>query len=287
MQASAVGVYLRMIKIEHSVFALPFALLGMLWAAQGWPGWWTFGWIVVAMVSCRSAAMAYNRIVDRDVDALNPRTSMRALPAGLLRLGHANLFLWLGAAIFVLAAAMLNPLALALSPVALGVTFFYSHTKRFTRWSHFVLGASLGIAPSAAWVAVVGAIPPVALALTGAVLLWTAGFDILYALQDDDFDREHGLHSLPSAIGRPRAILTSRLCHFFAVGLLALAGWFYGAGFVYFIGVAVVAGMLAYEQSLVRADDLSRLDTAFFTVNGFVSIGLFVFAWIDFVLRRG
>lgn len=282
----AFRIYLEMIKFEHSIFALPFAMLGMLWAADGWPGGRTFGLIVLAMVTCRSAAMAFNRIVDRDIDAMNPRTRMRAIPAGLLRLRQVNLFFFFSCVLFFVAAWALNPLAFALSPIALGVTLFYSLTKRFTPLCHFVLGLSLGIAPAAAWIATTGALHPAILPITGAVLLWTAGFDIIYALQDEEFDREHRLRSLPETLGRPRALVVSRLCHGGAVALLAYGGALAGAGAVYFAGVLAAAALLAYEQSLVRPDDLSRVNLAFFTLNGFVSIGVFVFAWADWWVRR-
>ncbi len=283
-------VFLEMIKVEHSVFALPFALTGMVWASlatggTGWPGAWTFGWIVVAMVTCRSAAMAFNRIADRDVDALNPRTRVRALPAGLLSLRTANLYFFGSCALFFVAAGMLNPLALALSPVALGVTLAYSTTKRFTPLCHFVLGLSLGIAPAAAWIATTGSLawPPVVLTL--AVALWTAGFDLIYSLQDEAFDREHGLRSLPQTIGGARALLVSRLCHVGAVVALGAAVALVGAGPLAWVGVLAAATMLAYEQSLVRADDLSKVDLAFFTMNGFVSLGFFAFVLVDAIAR--
>lgn len=278
--------YLEMIKIEHSIFALPFAMIGMMWGANGWPGWRIFLWIVAAMVSCRSAAMAFNRILDRHIDALNERTKNRALPAGALRLSHATLFFLASVAVFLLSASMLNPLAFALSPVALLVTLGYSTTKRFTPLSHFVLGASLGIAPAAAWIAATGrldlAIGPVFLAVT----FWTAGFDIIYALQDEEFDKSQGLRSLPETIGAARALAVSRLCHVLAVACLAWGGAWVGAGPVYYAGVAAAGLLLAYEQSLVKPDDLSRVNMAFFTLNGFVSIGVFAFALADFLIRH-
>lgn len=287
----AFRVYLEMIKFEHSIFALPFAMIGMMWSsrlAKGtlWPGWWAFLWIVVAMVSCRSAAMAFNRIADRDIDAVNPRTKMRALPAGILSLRTANLYFFGSCALFFLAAFLLNPLALLLSPVALGVTLFYSMTKRFTPLCHFVLGLSLGIAPAAAWIAVSGSLHPAILPITAAVLLWTAGFDVIYSLQDEEFDREQGLRSLPQTLGKAKSLAISRVCHAAAIGLLALGGFLVGAGAAYFIGVVFAAGLLVYEQSLVRPDDLSRVNLAFFTLNGFVSLGLFLFALIDQLLGR-
>ncbi|MBS1720101.1 MAG: UbiA family prenyltransferase [Armatimonadetes bacterium] len=272
-----------MIKFEHSIFALPFAMLGMMWGAQGWPGWTKFGLIVLAMVSCRSAAMAWNRIADRDIDALNPRTKTRAIPAGLLSLRFANLFLLGSVIVFLGAAALLNSLALALSPVALLVTLGYSICKRFTPLCHFVLGLSLGIAPAAAWIGVTGTLDPRVLTLVGAVLCWTTGFDLIYALQDDDFDREHGLRSMPQTIGREKSLMMSRVLHLTAIGLLAWAGFLMGRGVWYFVGVGFAAALLSYEQSLVKPNDLSRVNLAFFTLNGFVSIGVFAFALIDWL----
>lgn len=286
----ALRIYLEMIKIEHSVFALPFAMIGMMWGAEsqglgGWPGAWSFAWIVVAMVSARSAAMAFNRIADRHIDAENPRTRMRALPAGLLELRKANLFFFGSVAVFLVAARMLNPLALALSPIALAVTLGYSLTKRFTPLCHFVLGLSLGIAPAAAWVGVTGSLTWPIVAVTMAVVFWTAGFDIIYALQDESFDRERGLRSLPETLGKGRALTVSRACHGLAVAALALAGVLFDRGLLYGIGVVAAGGMLAYEQSLVKPEDLSRVNVAFFTLNGFVSIGVFGFALADLLVR--
>lgn len=278
--------YLEMIKFEHSIFALPFAMIGMMWGSQAtfgraWPGVWAFVWILVAMVSCRSAAMAYNRIADRDIDAENPRTKMRAIPAGLLQLRQVNLFFWGSCVLFFVAAGMLNPLALALSPVALGVTLFYSRTKRFTPLCHFVLGVSLGIAPSAAWIGATGKLDWAIIPITAAVVFWTAGFDIIYALQDEEFDRQHGLRSLPQTLGKARALTVSRVSHGLAVIALAVGGAMVGAGAFWWLGVAFAAALLSYEQSLVRPDDLSRVNMAFFTLNGFVSLGMFAFALLD------
>lgn len=286
----AVRTFLEMIKFEHSIFALPFAMIGMMWgsrAAYGtaWPGAEKFLLIVLAMVSCRSAAMAYNRIADRDIDALNPRTATRAIPAGVLRLDQAKLFMGVAVVLFFTAAALLNPLALALSPVALFVTLGYSRTKRFTPLCHLVLGLSLGIAPAAAWIAATGRLDPAIGALTGAVALWTAGFDVIYALQDVDFDRQNGLRSLPQTLGRARALMVSRIFHAGAVAFLALAGVLVGAGPVWFAGVIFAAALLTYEQSLVKPDDLSRVNMAFFTLNGFVSLGMFAFGFADQLLR--
>lgn len=288
---SALRTYLEMIKIEHSIFALPFAMLGMVWgslAAFGtpWPGWRTFFLIVLAMVSCRSAAMAYNRIVDREIDAKNPRTKVRAIPSGLLRLSDAMFFFYASVGIFLAAAAMLNPVCLALSPIALLFTLGYSWTKRFTPLCHWVLGISLGIAPAAAWIASTGKLQWEIVIVTGAVALWTAGFDILYSLQDEDFDREQGLRSLPQTVGVGRALTASRVCHAGAIVLLAWAGFALGTGPIYCAGVVAAAALLTYEQSLVRPGDLSKINLAFFTLNGFVSIGVFAFALADLLVRR-
>lgn len=284
-------IFMEMIKIEHSIFALPYAMLGMTWGSYSksghlWPGFEIFGWIVVAMISCRSAAMAFNRIADRDFDAENPRTVMRALPAGLLKLKQAQIFLYGSIGIFLLAAFMLNPLTLALSPIALLFTLGYSLTKRFTWLCHFVLGLSLGIAPAAAWIGVTGSLSPSIVAITLAVTFWTAGFDILYALADDEFDRSKNLHSVPAKFGRQRAMLISRISHVVAVGFLLAGGLLLQAGWIYFLGVTVAAGMLIYEQSLVKPNDLSKLNMAFFTLNGYISMGVFLFALIDKLVVR-
>jgi 4-hydroxybenzoate polyprenyltransferase len=282
----AVKVYLEMIKFEHSIFALPFAMIGMMWGSlerlgTAWPGWRIFGLIILAMISCRSAAMAWNRIADRDIDALNPRTKIRAIPAGLLHFKQVNLFFAISVVLFFAASSLLNPLTLALSPVALFVTLFYSHCKRFTPLCHLVLGLSLGIAPAAAWIASTGSLTWPIVAITFAVLGWTAGFDIIYSLQDEEFDRENGLRSIPQTVGKARALLISRMLHVSSVALLALGGVLAGAGIWWFVGVGFAAALLTYEQSLVKPDDLSRVNLAFFTLNGFVSMGVFVFALID------
>lgn len=276
-----------MIKVEHSVFALPFAFVGMMYAAGGWPGWRVFGLVALAMVSARSAAMAFNRLVDAKIDANNPRTAARALPAGDLRPGQVGSFLAASVAVFFLAAALLNPLALALSPVALFVLMFYSYTKRFTWLCHLLVGLSLGLAPAAAWVAVTGEFSWAPLFWVFAVMFWTAGFDVLYALQDEEFDRESGLHSIPARFGRRAAIVVSRVFHLAAVGFLVAAGFRVDAGIAYFAGCAAVLALLAYEQSLVSEDDISKLNFAFFTLNGYVSIGFFAFCLLDVLLRGG
>lgn len=282
-------IFLEMVKIEHSIFALPFALIGMMWGSvaksgSAWPGAGVFALIVVAMVSCRTAAMAFNRIADREIDAKNPRTKMRAIPAGLLSLRTASLYFWASVIIFLGAAAMLNPLAFALSPVALLVTLGYSLTKRFTPLCHFILGLSLGIAPAAAWIAVTGSLHAAILPITAAVMFWTAGFDIIYSLQDEEFDREHGLRSLPQTLGKATALGVSRLSHVASIAMLTLGAMLVGAGPLTYVGVALAAALLIYEQSLVKPSDLSRVNLAFFTLNGFVSLGLFLFVLADVVL---
>lgn len=279
-------VFLEMIKFEHSIFALPFAMIGMIWGSQStfgtaWPGFRIFGLVVLAMISCRSAAMAFNRIADREIDAANPRTKIRAIPAGMLHLRQANLFFYGSCLIFFLASFALNQLTLVLSPVALGVTLFYSLTKRFTPLCHFILGISLGIAPVAAWIASTGRLNPQIIWIGGAVALWTAGFDIIYSLQDEEFDRENGLRSMPETLGKSRALVLSRACHLLSVALLTAGGVAVQAGLAFFAGVAFAGCLLIYEQSLVKPNDLSRVNLAFFTLNGFVSIGVFVFALID------
>lgn len=281
--------FLEMIKFEHSIFALPFAMVGMMWgslAANGsaWPGWAKFGWILLAMVTCRSAAMAYNRIADRDIDSLNPRTKSRAIPAGLLRLSTATGLFYAFLAVFFVAAAMLGFWPLVLSPVAAFVTLVYSRTKRFTPLCHIVLGLGLAIAPGAAYLAVAGFVRPEIVALMVAVVGWTAGFDVIYALQDEEFDRENGLRSIPETLGRDRALLVSRGLHALAIAALMGAAWLGKGGVWLWVGVGFVAALLAFEQSLVKPSDLSRVNLAFFTLNGFVSLGFFGFCLLDIVL---
>lgn len=281
---------LAMIKFEHSIFALPFALTGALL------GWWyegcaqpvlgpKLGWIVVAMVGARSAAMAFNRLVDADVDARNPRTASRHIPAGLLSPGFVWLFFAVAVALFVAAAWALNPLCLKLTPVALGVVLAYSYTKRFTSLSHVVLGLALGIAPAAAWIAVTGSLDVRIGWLTLAVLLWTAGFDIIYSCQDYDFDRANGLHSIPARLGIGRALWLSRVCHVGMVAALVLLAWSFGLGGWAYGGIALTAALLIYEHSLVSARDLSRVNVAFFTLNGWVSV-LFFLSWMVEIIWR-
>ena len=279
-------VTLEMIKWEHSIFALPFALCGAMLAAGGLPTAHQLIWIIVAMVAARSAAMAFNRLADASIDAANPRTSARALPAGHLSPVFVATFIVISSAIFVVAAAQLNRLALWLSPVALAVLLLYSYTKRFTRWSHLVLGFALGIAPSAAWIAVRGSLDPRILLLTAAVTFWVGGFDVLYACQDFDFDRQTGLHSIPRHLGILRALWVARAFHVIMLALLIALLWSFGLGKLAIVGVAVVAALLAYEHSLVSPDDLSRLNAAFFTMNGVISVLFFVFMAGDLLLRK-
>src|SRR5262249_10055924 len=272
-----VRVSLEMIKWEHSVFSLPFALCGAMLAAGGWPSPWQLLWIVVAMVSARSAAMAFNRYVDAEIDTANPRTRSRAVPAGILSKQFVGVFVIATSAIFVLAAAMLNRITLLLSPVALGIVFLYSYTKRFTRWSHVVLGFALGVAPAAAWIAVRGSLDLRILLLTGVVTFWVAGFDVLYACQDYDFDRANGLHSIPRYQGIKASLWIARLFHLVMLALLVAFVLVFGLGKIAMVGLLVVAALLAYEHSLVAADDLSRLNAAFFTMNGIISVVFFLF----------
>jgi len=275
-----------MIKWEHSVFALPFALCGAMLAAGGLPTAHQLLWIVVAMIAARSAAMAFNRLADATIDAANPRTRARALPAGTLTPAFVTTFVVVSCAIFVLAASQLNHLALILSPVALAVLLAYSYTKRFTRWSHLVLGFALGMAPAAAWIAVRGSLDPRILLLTAAVTFWVGGFDVLYACQDYEFDQQAGLHSIPRYLGIGGALWIARLFHVFMIMLLLALVAVFGLGKLAIVGVVAVALLLAYEHSLVSPRDLSKLNAAFFTMNGVISIVFFVFIAADVLLRR-
>jgi 4-hydroxybenzoate polyprenyltransferase len=278
-------IVLEMIKFEHSVFALPFALTGALLAARvahktpsGWPTWRQILWIVVAMVAARSAAMTMNRIADVRYDRENPRTQKRALATGALSLQFAWFFTLAAAALFLIAAWQLNPLALKLAPVAIAILFFYSFTKRFTNWSHLFLGFALGVSPAAAWIAIAGGLDPRILILCAAVTLWVGGFDILYACQDVEYDQRSGLFSVPKRFGIAKALLISRVMHAGVIALLAWLAASFALPWPAPAGIIVVAALLGYEQSLVRADDLSKLDAAFFTVNGYISL-LFLLFW--------
>ena len=279
-------VTLEMIKWEHSIFALPFALCGAMLAAGGFPSIHQLLWIIVAMVAARSAAMAFNRWADAAIDAANPRTSTRALPAGHLSPAFVATFVGVSSAIFVLAASRLNRLSLLLSPVALVVLLLYSYTKRLTRWSHLVLGFALGIAPAAAWIAVRGSLDPRILLLTAAVTFWVGGFDVLYACQDYDFDRASGLHSIPRYFGIGAALWIARVFHLIMVALLVALLVVFGMGKFAVIGVLAVILLLLYEHSLVRPNDLSKLNAAFFTMNGVISVLFFLFVAADLLVRR-
>ena len=275
-----------MIKWEHSIFALPFALCGAMLAASGRPSLRQGLWTIVAMVGARSAAMAFNRLVDAEIDARNPRTAMRALPAGKLSRGFVVVFVTVSSLVLMIAAWQLNRLAFYLSPLALAIIFFYSFTKRFTRWSHLVLGFALGIAPAAAWIAIRGGLDPRILLLTAAVTCWVAGFDVLYACQDCEFDQQHGLYSIPRFVGIERALLLARVLHVIMLLLLVAVVMAFGLGKLAAAGVIAVALLVGYEHSLVRAHDLSRLNAAFFTMNGVISMVFFFFVAADLIFSH-
>jgi len=275
-----------MIKWEHSVFALPFALCGAMLAAHGLPEAHALVWIIIAMVAARSAAMAFNRLADVSIDAANPRTRTRALPTGTLTPAFVATFVIVSCGVFVLAAAELNRLSLMLSPVALATVLLYSYSKRITRWSHLILGFCLGIAPAAAWIAVRGSLDPRILLLTAAVTFWTAGFDVLYSCQDYDFDRQADLHSIPRFLGISHSLWIARAFHLTMLLLLAGLIVVFGLGKLAVAGVVAVAVLLAYEHSLVTADDLSKLNAAFFTMNGVISVVFFVFIAGDLLVSK-
>jgi 4-hydroxybenzoate polyprenyltransferase len=281
MTKGRIRTVLEMIKFEHSVFALPFALVGALLAARvggALPTVRQIFWIVVAMVGARSAAMTLNRLADMEYDRRNPRTANRALPAGELSIGFAWMFTAVSSAVLVLAAWQLNPLALKLSPLALAILFFYSYTKRFTAWSHFVLGFCLGISPAAAWIAIRGSLDWRMLILCAAVTLWVGGFDVLYACQDVEFDKAAGLFSIPRKLGISRALEIARGMHVVMVILLAWLAWSFHLAWPAWVGIGVVAALLAYEHSLLKPNDLSKMNAAFFNVNGYISL-LFLLFW--------
>ena len=277
---------LEMIKWEHSIFALPFALTAVLLASHGAPGWRTLGWILVAMITARSCAMAFNRWADADLDAANPRTSSRAIPAGLLSREFVLGFTIFMAAAFLLAAAELNRLTLYLAPLVLVVLLGYSYMKRLTRWSHLVLGLALGLAPSAAWIAVRGSLDPRILVLTIAVMLWVGGFDVLYACQDFEHDRQVGLHSIPQSLGIPAAFLVARLMHVAMLGLLIAFAYLFHFGIAGWLGIAAAALLLAYEHVIVSPQDMRRLNAAFFTMNGVIATVFLIFVAADIWLRK-
>lgn len=286
---SALVRHANFVKLPHTVFALPFALVGVTLASYVAPvAARQIIWIVIAFTSARFAAMGFNRIADRELDARNPRTQSRELPSGAMTLREAGLAVLLAGAVFLLSAAMLNRLCLALAPLALGWVLFYSYTKRFTRWSHLVLGIGLSIAPVGGFLAVTGEWGApwwMLVALAIGVATWVGGFDILYALQDVSFDRQEGLHSLPAAWGERRALLLARALHMTTIAALSVVGLAAGAGILYSAGVLVAAALLVYEHSLVKEDDFSRLDAAFFTMNGVISIVFFGFVLTERLLR--
>ena len=289
---SGKGMLLRhanLVRLPHTIFALPFALVGVVLASYVAPMTWrAVLWVVVAFTSARFAAMGFNRIVDRDIDARNPRTRAREIPSGAMTVREASVAVVIASLIFIAAAWQLNTLCLLLAPVALAWVLFYSYTKRFTRWSHLVLGVGLAIAPVGGYLAITGHWSDpwwMLIALAIAVATWVGGFDILYALQDVSFDRENGLYSVPAAFGEANALGIARILHLTTIAGLALAGVGAGAGVLYFLGVLVAAALLLYEHSLVRANDFSRLDAAFFTMNGVISIVFFGFVFTERLLR--
>jgi 4-hydroxybenzoate polyprenyltransferase len=269
-----------MIKISHSIFALPFAFTGAILAASGIPSLKHIFWITVAMVGARSGAMGLNRIIDRNIDAANPRTASREIPLGKIKVRDAVIFTLISLAVFVFAAYNLNPLCLKLSPIAIAVLILYSYTKRFTWMAHFVLGIAISAAPLGAWIAIRGTFDWNIMPLNIAVAFWLAGFDVLYALQDMEFDGNHGLHSIPQRFGIKKSLILSRIFHFITWSLLAVNGVLFNLNLVYWMGMFLVAGLLIHEHSLVRHDDLSKLNMAFFNMNGYISIAVFVFTLI-------
>jgi 4-hydroxybenzoate polyprenyltransferase len=281
--AGKIVLYLRMIKFPHSIFALPFAFTGAIIAAEGIPSIREIVWITVAMVGARSGAMGLNRVIDRKIDRENPRTKNRELPKGEIRLSEAILFTGVSIAIFIFAAYMLNPLCLKLSPIALAVLFIYSYTKRFTWTTHFVLGLALSAAPLGAWIAVRGTFDAEIVPMGIAVIFWLAGFDTLYALQDIEFDKSHGLYSIPKRFGIKNALLLARLFHLITFIMLLATGVLFKMGIFYWLGMMIVAGLFIYEHSLVKESDLNKLDIAFFNMNGYISITVFIFTLMDYI----
>jgi len=280
-----ITVFLEMIKFSHTIFALPFALTGALLAARGLPGGIQVFWIILAMVGARTAAMGLNRLIDADIDARNPRTAGRAIPAGLIGKGMTLAFICASLALLLVAAAKLNPLCLKLSPLAVFFLVLYSYCKRFTALAHVVLGICLAAAPIGAWIAIRGTLDPPALVLGGIVLFWVAGFDILYALQDLEFDRAAGLHSIPVALGVNGSLWAARLFHLVMLALLAMLWLAMGLGSFFMVGIAVVVAMLAYEHWLLRNGDLTKLDAAFFNMNGYISVAILIFTALDVLVR--
>ncbi len=279
-----IAILLEMIKFEHTIFAMPFAFIGAFLAKRGVPDAMTFLWVVLAMVGARTAAMGFNRIVDRRFDAANPRTADRALPAGAVQLAEAWLMVGVAAALFFFACAQLNRLTLLLSPFALGLTFFYSLTKRFTWLCHVVLGVALAFSPLGGWVAVKGTLVDYPFALSLGVLFWVAGFDTVYACLDADFDRQAGLFSLPSRFGRKRAFRLAVAFHVVAFGLFVATGITTSLGWPYYVGIGFTAAALFYQHLVVNPRDLSRIQLSFFTLNGLISLTLFAATWLSLVV---
>jgi 4-hydroxybenzoate polyprenyltransferase len=280
----SIETYLRMIKFSHSVFALPFALTAAVIAAGGLPSVWETVWIIVAMVGARSGAMGMNRIIDRKIDAENPRTKEREIASGKISVSSAFLFSLTSFAWLVIAAYMLNPLCFKLSPVAIAIVVFYSFTKRFTWGSHFVLGLALSLAPLGTWIAIRGTFDAGIIPLVLAVAFWLPGFDMLYALQDVEFDRSHGLHSIPARFGTAKTLRLAALFHGLTMIFLFIAGFVFHLGAFYWLGMFIVTGLFIYEHSLLKPDDLSKLDMAFFNMNGYISVAVFVFTFLDVVV---
>jgi 4-hydroxybenzoate polyprenyltransferase len=279
-----ITLYLRMIKFSHSIFALPFAFTSALIAASGVPLPRQIFWIIAAMVGARSGAMGLNRVIDRRIDAANPRTAGRELPRGMIGVSETVLFVLVSFGLMILAAYMLNPLCLKLSPVAIAVLFIYSYTKRFTWASHFVLGFAISASPLGSWMAVRGTFDPAIIPLAAAVIFWLAGFDVLYALQDIDFDRSHGLYSIPKRFGVKKSLYLSRSLHAASFFLLVANGLIFSLGVFYWIGMLVTAGLFLYEHSLIKESDLSKLDMAFFNMNGYISMTVFLFTLMEFLV---
>ena len=279
-------VTLEMIKWEHSIFALPFALTGAMLAANGWPTLRVLGLIILCMVSARSAAMAFNRLADAKLDAANPRTAMRALPAGQLSEGFVLAFTIVASCVFLMGAALLNRLTLECAPLALAVVLAYSYMKRVTRWSHLVLGLALGIAPAAAWIAVRGTFAPRAALLTAIVILWVGGFDVLYSCQDYEHDRKVGLFSVPATFGLEGAFWIARAMHVAMIALLFVMVHVFGLGLIALVGMCVVVVLLGYEHSIISPRNLTRMNAAFFTLNGIISVVFFVSVAVDVLRRR-
>lgn len=278
-----ISVYLRMIKFSHSIFALPFAFTSALIAASGIPELRQVLWIVVAMVGARSGAMGLNRIIDKKIDSANPRTAGREIPQGAISIFEAALLVVVSFIFLELAAYMLNPLCLKVSPIAIAVLVLYSYTKRFTWLSHFVLGLSISAAPLGAWIAVKGTFNFEIIPLVIAVIFWLAGFDVLYALQDIDFDRKYGLYSIPKRFGTRKSVHFSRIFHAISFLLLVANGMIFTLGLFYWAGMFITAGLFLYEHSLIKENDFSKLDIAFFNMNGYISVTIFIFTLMDYI----